>query len=315
MQETRARVVLAFAAVYLIWGSTYLAIKFVIEEMPALLTAGIRFIVAGLLLWALAPGGKARLPTGRDWSWAFLLGGLLFLGGNGAVVLVEAKMPTGVTALLITSVPLWMVLVEWATGGAKPQALAVAGLLLGFGGVGLLASEDGGWEGGEVDPLYVGGLLLGCLAWAIGSVLSRRGGIRQPILRSVALQMAAGGLLLTLAGLALGDAGRLDLADITWKGSVAWVYLVLFGSIVAFTAYSWLLSVRPSAMVSTYAFVNPVVAVALGALVLGEPLGPRTLLASVLILAAVALVIYAKSRKPAAAGQTGIPENPGTLGR
>ncbi|MFA5943607.1 MAG: EamA family transporter [Candidatus Thermoplasmatota archaeon] len=301
MRETRGRVLLAFVAIYVIWGSTYFAIKVAIDTLPALLMAGTRFIVAGAALWMLAPGDRNVDPTKRDWLWAFILGAFLLLAGNGIVSVVETKMPTSITALLITSVPLWMVLVEWVTGGGRPKLLAVTGILLGFSGVALLAGEDGGWEGGKADPFYVAAILFGSLCWATGSILSRRGGIKLPILRSVAIQMVAGGVLLTAAGFLRGEWAALDLANASWASLGAWAYLVVFGSIIAFSAYSWLLTVRPSAMVSTYAFVNPVVAVVLGALFLDEPVGPRSLVAGALIVSAVALVIYAKARASRAA--------------
>lgn len=307
MAPRRSLVLAAFLAVYLIWGSTYLAIKLAIDTLPPLLMAASRYLVAGPLLWLLLPG-RAPRPTARDWLWAFVLGGFLLLIGNGVVTVVEGKMPSAVAALLITSVPLWMALLDWlAFRGPAPNGLVVLGILLGFGGVALLAGEGGGWEGGVVDPWYVIAILLGCLCWATGSLLSRKGGIKLPILRAVALQMTAGGILLLLAGLVAGEARDVDVSAVSMESVLAWAYLVVFGSIVAFTAYSWLLSVRPSAMVSTYAFVNPVVAVFLGALWLDEPVTRRTVLATVLIVGAVALVVYAKARKPPAAPAAATP--------
>lgn len=290
-------VVAAFAAIYLIWGSTYLAIKLAIATLPPLLMAGARFVLAGSLLWALAPGNRRQRPTRTDWLWAFAIGGLLLLAGNGIVSVVEGKMPSSVAALLITSVPLWMALLDWLVfRGNAPGPLVVLSLVLGFAGVALLAGNADGWVGGQVDFLYVGAILFGCLCWATGSLLSRRGGIRLPILRVVALQMLCGGLLLLAAGLLRGELATLDLAAVTSESAWAWLYLIVFGSVIAFSAYVWLLSVQPAAMVATYAFVNPVVAVLLGNLWLDEPLGPRTLLASALIIAAVALVTYVKAR-------------------
>ena len=308
-KASRGRVWLAFAAVYVIWGTTYLAIALVIDTLPSLLAMGLRYIVAGAALWMIAPGSWRARPTRRDWAWAFVLGGLLLLAGNGIVAIVQGKMPSGVTALIIGVVPLWMVLVEWATGGGRPKPLSVAGILMGFGGVALLAGESGGWKGGQVDPWYVAALLFGTLCWAIGSILSRRGGIKMPLLRSVALQMMAGSLLLLAASAVRGEWTGLHLENASTKSLLAWLYLVTFGSIVAFSAYSWLLTVRPSAMVSTYAFVNPVVAVLLGAWLLNEPLGPRTLLAGALIVGAVVLVLYAKARagRPAPTATTPAP--------
>lgn len=295
-KASRGRVWLAFAAVYIIWGTTYLAIAYVIDTMPSLLAMGVRYLLAGSALWMMAPGSWRARPTSTDWKWGFILGALLLLAGNGIVSIVEGKMPSGVTALIIGVVPLWMTLIEWATGGGRPTVLSVSGILVGFLGVGLLAGESAGWVGGRVDPLYVGGLLFGCLCWAFGSVLSRRGGIKMPILRSVALQMMCGSVLLFAVGLLRGEASDVHFDQISLTSLVALAYLVTFGSIVAFTAYSWLLSVRPAVTVSTYAFVNPVVAVFLGALVRSEPLTPRTLLATVLVVGAVALVLYAKAR-------------------
>lgn len=290
-------VVAAFAAVYLIWGSTYLGIKLAIATLPPLVSMGARHLLAGAILWAVLPGPWPR-PTRRDWLWALLLGGLLLLAGNGIVAVVEEKMPSSVAALLITSVPLWMVLLEWLVfRGGAPGPLVVVALVLGFAGVGLLAGNGEGWTDGVVDLRFVLGILFGCLCWATGSLLARRGGIKLPLLRSVALQMVCGGLLLCLFGTALGE--RVDLGAVTLESWLAWAYLVVFGSVVAFSAYSWLIATQPSALVSTYAFVNPVVAVLLGAWWLDEPLGRRTLVASGLIVVAVALVTYAKARKPA----------------
>jgi drug/metabolite transporter (DMT)-like permease len=206
-----------------------------------------------------------------------------------------------VAALIITSVPLWMVLVDWVLGGGRPKALAVGGILLGFGGVALLSGEDGGWTGGQVEPLYVAGVLFGSLCWAIGSVLARRGGIKLPILRAVALQMMAGGILLSIGGTLRGEWSGFDPAAVSWTSLASWAYLIVLGSVVAYTAYSWLLTVRPPSLVSTYAFVNPIVAVLLGALILDEPLGWRVLAASALIVGAVALVVLSKARADRAA--------------
>jgi drug/metabolite transporter (DMT)-like permease len=307
---SRGRVWLAFASVYVIWGTTYLAIAYVIDTMPALLAMGVRYLLAGSALWLIAPGGWRTRPTRKDWGWAFVLGGLMLLAGNGIVSIVEGKMPSGVTALIIGVVPLWMTLIEWATGGGRPTILSVTGILLGFAGVGLLASEGAGWVGGHVDLLYVGLLLFGCLCWAFGSVLSRRGGIRMPLLRSVALQMMAGSILLFLAGLVTGESSAVHLGAVSGTSLVALFYLVTFGSIVAFSAYSWLLSVRPATVVATYAFVNPLVAVFLGALLRHEPLGPQTLLATFLVVCAVALVLYAKSRPTTGAPPAKAKEDP-----
>jgi drug/metabolite transporter (DMT)-like permease len=265
---------------------------------------GVRYLLAGAALWMLAPGSWRMRPTRTDWGWAFALAALMLLAGNGIVAIVEGKMPSGVAALLIGVVPLWMTLVDWGTGGGRPGWMSIAGIALGFAGVGLLSAEGAGWKGGEVDLRYVAMLMFGTFCWAIGSVASRRGAIRMPLLRSVALQMMCGSLLLVGAGVLRGEASDVHLDRVSTASLLALAYLVTFGSIVAFSAYSWLLSVRPAVVVSTYAFVNPLVAVLLGALFRSEPLTPRTLAATLLVVGAVGLVLYAKAkpRPPPAAG-------------
>lgn len=297
MAQPRTLLVSAFAAVYLIWGSTYLAILFAIETMPPLLMAGARFILAGALLWPFAPvgPGQSGTPTGRDWAWAFLLGGLLFLMGNGFVVLGEESLPSAVVALLVGAVPLWLVIFESVQTQRRPSVRVAAGLACGLVGVALLASSKEGWKD-DIGLLALLGVILGCAAWAAGSLLSRRNPTKLPFLRNVALQFVAGGILLTAAALLRREHVGFDLAAVSAKSWLAWLYLVTFGAVVAFSAYAWLLRSVPPALAGTYAFVNPVVAVALGALFAQEPIGPLTLAASALIVAAVALITWDKAR-------------------
>jgi drug/metabolite transporter (DMT)-like permease len=288
----------AFAVIYLVWGSTYLGILWAIETMPPMLMAGARFLTAGGILWLLArpkPGEPTR-PTRRDWAWAVVLGFLMLLLGNGLLSIAESEMPTGVAALLIATVPLWMVVLEALHLRKVPRPLVAVGLALGFAGVALLATSKDGWASGAVNFAFVAGVLVGSLAWAMGSLVSRRSPIRLPLLRSVALQMLCGGALMLALGLALGEHRGFDLAAITLRSAAAWLYLVTFGSVLAFTAYSWVLRQVPAAVAGTYAFVNPIVAVAIGALVLQEPFGLRTALAGVLVVAAVMAITYSKAK-------------------
>lgn len=296
---SRGRLAAAFAVLYLVWGSTYLGILWAVQAIPPLLMAGSRFMAAGLLLWLVARPrpGEASRPTGRDWLWGFALGFLMLFLGNGLLSMAEREMPTGVAALLIASVPLWLVVLEALHLRKAPRPLVAGGLALGFAGVALLATSKEGWASGEVNVLYVAAVLLGSLGWAFGSLLSRRSPIRLPLLRSVALQMACGGLLMFLAGLALGEHHGFTLAAVTQRAALSWLYLVTFGSVLAFTCYSWVLRQVPAAVAGTYAFVNPVVAVAIGALVLHEPFGLRTGLAAVLVVAAVMAITYSKARR------------------
>lgn len=292
---TTLKLVLAFAAVYVIWGSTYLAIRIAIESIPPFTMAGARFLVAGVLLygWALALG--AERPTRRQVVNTAVVGALLLLGGNGAVVWAEQWVASGLVALLVAVVPLWMVVVDWLWGGgSRPGPVLVGGLLWGLVGVGLLV---GGSEIAAGPRDLAGGVvvLLGGLAWAVGSIHSRRVPMPSRPRMGTALQMLWGGLLLLLAGGLTGEWARVDPEAITVRSALALAYLVVFGSLVAFSAYIWLLRVTTPARVSTYAYVNPVVALFLGWALADEALTGRTLLAGFIILSAVA-VITARGR-------------------
>jgi drug/metabolite transporter (DMT)-like permease len=302
-EHRTSRVVLAFLAVYVIWGSTYLAIRIAIESLPPLLMAGVRFIVAGgiLYLWARARGVPA--PRRVQWRSAAVIGGFLLLGGNGGVVWAEQRVPSGLTALLIAAVPLWMSLLAWLRGMAgRPTGRIGAGLLLGMLGVGLLVGLRTPEGTGNVDPTGAVVLVLASLSWAWGSLSSRRADLPSSPFLATAMEMLCGGVLLLLAGLARGEAAGLDLGAITPRSVLALVYLLVFGAIVAFTAYIYLLGATTPARVSTYAFVNPVVAVFLGWLVAGEPLSARTLVAAAVILTGVVLIVTASPRPVAQRG-------------
>ncbi len=304
MAPPRTLLLSAFATVYVIWGSTYLAILWTIETMPPLLMVGARYLVAGALLWPFArpaPGQQAT-PTRQDWGWAFLLGGLLFLMGNGMVVLGERYLPSAVVALLVGAVPLWLVVFESIQLRRRPGFLVIAGLIAGVAGVALLASAKEGWKG-DLGLMSLLGVMLGCACWAAASLLSRRNRTRLPFLRNVALQFIAGGLLITTVALVRGEASGFHLSTVSAKSWWSWLYLVVFGSIVAFSAYAWILRNVPPAVAGTYAFVNPIVAVLLGAALAGEALGPKTAAATLLIVAAVVLITVDKLRaKPVSKG-------------
>ncbi|MGD2070505.1 MAG: EamA family transporter [Gemmatimonadota bacterium] len=291
MEAPAWKVASAFAAVYVIWGSTYLAIRFAIETLPPFAMAGVRFLVAGgvLYLWTRRVRGAA--PPGRaEWRSAVVVGGLLLLGGNGAVVWAEQFVPSGLTALLIATVPLFMVLIDWVSGGERPTALVIVGVLWGLAGVGLLVSGEG--FGGGSPAALVGGLAVlgGSLAWATGSIYSRRAPLPPSPRLGTAMQMVAGGALLLGTGVARGELAGFDAGAVTLRSALALAYLVVFGSLVAFSCYIWLLRVVSPARVSTYAYVNPVVALFLGWALAGEPLGPGILLAAAVILSAVMLI-------------------------
>ena len=300
----RSAVLLAFAAIYLIWGSTYLAIRVAVETLPPFAMAGARFILAGALAYAwLAYRGRAR-ATPRQWWDNAVVGTLLLLGGNGMVVYAEQAIPSGITTLIISISPLFMVLLDWMLPpGARPTWPTLAGLFLGFGGLVLLIG--GGIPGGI--PLDLGrcaALMLACLSWSAGSLYSRY--TRQPAepMTAATLQMLLGGALMLLVGLARGELTGFHASALTARSVIAWAYLVGAGSLIAFPAYVYLLKHSTPARVSTYAYVNPVVAVFLGWLILGEPVNARTFAASAIIVIAVAIITTQRAKqapKPAKA--------------
>lgn len=297
---TPGRVALAFAAIYLIWGSTYLAIRVAIDTLPPFLMAGIRFGIAGgaLYLW-LRLRGTPR-PTRVHWRTAAVVGGLLLMGGNGGVVWAEQTVPSGLTAVLIATVPLWMAAFEWVRGGRRPSPGATVGLPAGFAGVALLVAP---WElgGGRIDPAGAAVLLFAAACWAAGSLYSRRAPLPDSPLASTAMQMMAGAAFLLVAGTATGEWSGLRPASVSPASAAALVYLITVGSLVGFSAYIWLLKVSTPAKVSTYAYVNPVVAVALGSALLREALTARTLLGVAVILGSVVLITTFRGRPAAGA--------------
>jgi drug/metabolite transporter (DMT)-like permease len=308
---SRGKVIAAFAAVYVIWGSTYLAIAFAIETLPPFLMAGVRFLIAGSLLFAWSLARSRRKPTLREWKAAFIIGGLLLLGGNGAVVWAEQTVSSGVAALLVAGMPCWMVLLDWLwQGSARPGARTVMGLLLGFGGIALLVGPSAFAADASIHLVGALVLLIGSLAWAVGSVYSRRAPHPPGALLSTGMQMLAGGSLLVFAGSVTGEWARVDLTDVSLKSMLALGYLIVFGAIIAYSAYVWLLRVSTPARVSTYAYVNPVVAVLLGWALAGETFTPRMAVAAVIIVAGVALITLEEQSRTRLAARTAAAEAP-----
>lgn len=293
----RTKLVLAFAALYTVWGSTYLAIRVAIETLPGFLMAGVRFLVAGAALYAYARlrAGAGR-PTAGEWRATAVVGALLLLGGNGGVVWAEQRVATGLASLIVATVPLWMVLLAWAgPGGRRPSLGVAAGLALGTAGLVVLVGPATFAGHGAVDSLGALALLGSAISWAAGSVYARGAALPASPLLATGMQMLAGGVLLVAAAVATGHA-TVDPGAVTLRSMLALLYLIVFGSFVGFTAYVWLLKVAPPARVSTYAYVNPIVAVLLGWAVLGEPLTARTGMAAGVIVAAVALITLSRPR-------------------
>jgi len=291
----RSLVVLAFLAIYLLWGSTYLAIRVAVETLPPLGMAAARFLVAGILLgaWTLRRGFER--PTLVHWRSAAIVGGLLLFGGNGCVVLAETRVESSVAALVVATTPLWMITLNAFTpGGTRPRPVEIGGLVLGFAGVWVLVDPG---VGRAVDPLGTLLLIVATLCWASGSLYSRHAPLPKSPLVATAMEMLAGGGILLVASLVRGEWASVDPARFSAASLGALAYLVVFGSLVGFTAYVWLLRVSTPAKVATYAYVNPVVAVALGWVVLSEPITTDTFLATALIVAAVVLTTLIRSRR------------------
>lgn len=293
-----ALVIAAFLAVYLIWGSTYLAIKFAIAVIPPFLMAGVRYVIAALVLSTALrlQGVKRPAATAANWRAAATVGILMLVGGNGFVTFAEQYIASGLAALLIATVPLWLVAFDWLfCRGPRPTPLIVAGLFAGLFGVYLLIGPSH-LAGERANPIGAGFVLAACVFWAAGSLYSRRAPLPASALTATWMEMLAGGLAMIVIGSVTGEWSRFDLASITLRSVLCVLYLSIFGSIVALTAYTWLLKVSTPARVGTYAYVNPVIAMVLGAIFAGENLSPRVIVAAFVILTAVLMITLARSR-------------------
>jgi len=293
-------VLVAFAAVYVVWGSTYLAIRIGVESFPPLILAGLRHFTVGLLLYPVLRKKTGINPTVAHWRTAVIAGALLLFVGNGGLSWAERTVPSGIASLLVASVSLWLVIVDWLRpGGVKPVPRVVMGILMGFAGLALLVGPAhlGGSE--RVDPRGAAVLVFASLAWACGSLYSKHGGMPSSPMLGVAMQSFSGGAILLIAALFAGEFRGLHLGAISLRSWLAIAYLIVFGSGIGFSAYIYILHKSTAARVATYAFVNPVVALFLGWLLAGETITLRTVLAAAIILTAVILVITAPHRTPA----------------
>jgi drug/metabolite transporter (DMT)-like permease len=290
----------AMLAVYIVWGSTYLAIRFAVETMPPFLMASVRFLVAGSVLytWRRLKGDPA--PTRIEWRSAAIVGLCLLLGGNGGLVWAEQRVASSIAALLIGATPLWMALIDaLRPGGQKPSMQTVLGIVIGFCGIALLINPtQAAGSMGSVDLVGAVILLGAAFSWSAGSLYSRKATLPASPLLGTAMEMLVGGAALLLFGVLVGDVGRLHLRAIAPASWLGLGYLIVFGSWIGFSAYTWLLRVAPTPLVSTYAYVNPVVAVALGFLIADEPLTVRSLLATAIIVGAVILTTRRSSPNP-----------------
>jgi len=287
----RSLLITAFLAIYIIWGSTYLAIRLAVETMPPLMMGGVRFLFAGAVMYTIVRLRSPEKPTAIHWRSTAIVGGFLLLGGNGAVVWAEQYLTSSMTVLLLTTISLWVVLLDWLRrDGVRPGVLEVAGIVLGITGVAILVGGSG--FSGE-DGIHAGGviaLLCGALSWAFGSIYSRQAPMPKSPFLATSMEMLTGGALLCVGGVVLGESSRADLAAFSTTSLLALGYLIVFGSFIGFTAYIWLLTVTTPAKVSTYAFVNPVIAVFLGCTLGEEPFSMNMLVAMIVIIAGVVLI-------------------------
>ena len=297
------KVLVAFAAIYFIWGSTFLAIRIAIDTIPPLLMCAARLLSAGalMLVWARLRG--ETWPHGIEWRNAALVGVLLPGIGNGSVTLGETHVASGLVALLVATIPLWMALLAaFGAAAVRPRPQAAAGLLIGFAGIALLIGPGIAGSGAHAgSPLWALIPVAGSLSWAWGSLWSRGARMPRSPFMSTGFGLLAGGALLAVLGSAAGEWARFDPARVTAGSVAALAYLSVFGSVVGFTAYLYLLRTVPPSIVSTYAFVNPIVALTLGAVFAGEVLSARTLSAAALVIVSIVLITTTRPRPAAAA--------------
>jgi drug/metabolite transporter (DMT)-like permease len=293
----KLKIWLALIAVYVCWGSTYLAIRFAVETIPPFLMAGIRFLIAGSTLYAWRRLTGDAAPTRIEWRSTTIIGTLLLLGGNGSVVWAEQKVASGVTSLLLAATPLFLVLIDaLLPHGKRPSALTVVGVLFGFAGIALLVARPEP-ASGELDPWGVAALVLASVLWSAGSLYARDARLPSSPMLGTGMEMLTGGAGLVVLGTLTGEWGRLHPSQIAPHSMWGVAYLIVFGSLVGFGAYTWLLRAAPIPLVSTYAFVNPLVAIFIGHFLGNEPLGHRTLLATAIIVGSVAIINLARTSK------------------
>ncbi len=296
----KSKVWTALLAIYIVWGSTYLAIRFAVETIPPFYMAGIRFLISGLILyiWRRLAGDPA--PTLRQWRSGAIVGLLLLLGGNGVLSWAEQHVPSGIAALIIASIPLWVALIDaLRPRGIKPDWKIMLGLLIGFGGIVLLVSESESF--GTVPGMSlagVGALLVAAFLWSLGSIYGRDADLPRSSLLSTSIEMLGGAAGLFIAGTLAGEWKDVNLAAISMRSVLGLAYLVGAGSLIGFTAYSWLLRNAPMSLVSTYAYVNPVVAIFLGAWFAGEVINLPIVVSALVIIASVVVINMSKRARP-----------------
>jgi drug/metabolite transporter (DMT)-like permease len=301
----KSKVWAALLAVYLVWGSTYLMIRFVVETLPPFLSAGLRFVVSGIILLAWRRLSGDAMPTMRQWRSCAIVGTLLLLGGNGLVCWAEQTVPSGVAALIIGSVPIFLVIAEaFRPNGTKPTLRVLIGVVIGFLGIYLLVGPSAFSDGMPLNLLGVLALLLASLLWAIGSIYSKTADLPKTALMTTGAEMLIGGFALMVTSFLGEEWSTFSLAQVSTDSWLALAYLIVFGSMIGFASYAWLLQNASISLVATYAYVNPLVAVFLGNWFANEPLTPRILSASAVIIGSIIFMNSAYSFRASSPEQT-----------
>jgi len=309
---TKAALVAGFITIYLLWGSTYLGIKIAVETLPPFLMASARFMVAGVLVTAWIAFTRGFKATRRQWIDNSIIGGFLLLGGNGLVSWAEQKIPSAVATLVVSLGPLFIVLLDWAvlkfsrdkSHGSRPTLATFVGIALGIAGLAVLVGPNLGEGKAQLDPWRIGALVLACFSWSVGSIHTRYAPKPAEPFTAAAIQMLAGSVWLGIVSIATGEPSHFDFAAISSRSFMAWCYLIVAGSLIGFTTFVWLMKHSTPARVSTYAYVNPIVAVFLGWLIAHEAVGTRMFFAAAIIVAGVAIITASKNKKPAVATAT-----------
>jgi len=296
----KSRIWAALIVVYIVWGSTYLAIRFAVESMPPFLMAGVRFLIAGVILFVWRRLTGDIRPLKIEWRSAAIVGGLLLIGGNGNVVWAEQHVASGIAALIVGSAPLWMVAIDAIRpGGKKANLQTWAGVIIGFIGILVLINPLAMLRNPQqFNTLGILSLLLGAFLWALGSLYSRNATLPSSPLLGTGMEMLVGGVGLFILGTFTGEWAQVNLSTISARSIWGLLYLIIFGSLVGYSAYTWLLRNAPTPLVSTYAYVNPMVAILLGAIFAGETLTPRIVIAALIVVSSVALINTARVEKP-----------------
>jgi drug/metabolite transporter (DMT)-like permease len=292
-----SRAWVALIAVYIVWGSTYLAIRFTVETIPPFLSAGIRFLVSGAILYIFSRLRGDPSPRKIEWRSAAIIGLLLLLGGNGGLVWAEQRIPSGIASLFIATTPLWMVLIDsLRPNGVRANRLTWLGVIIGFIGIALLANPwQSHTDSPALDPIGMVVLVLAALSWSIGSLYSRKASLPSSSLLGTGMEMLTGAVGLFAFSAVVGEWSAFNPSAVSMKSLGGLIYLIIFGSFIGFVAYTWLLRNAPTPIVSTYAYVNPVVALLLGSVIANEQLDSQDIISALIILSGVVLITTAKS--------------------